>query len=99
MIYVGVEMNNLRGQNSNKSLCYSFPELKNNEIIQCLEELGISLTEPDLLKPSTIILQKIIDTFINLFWNEDYFNFVSPVETNIELFQESLYLLTFYRRR
>ena len=46
---------------------YSFPELKTNEILQCMEDLRIPITENELLKPNPSTLQKIIEIFYDAF--------------------------------
>jgi hypothetical protein len=45
-----------------QSVGYSYPQLKPTEIVQCMEELGISLTKDELLEP-----QKHKDKIRNIF--------------------------------
>ena len=46
---------------------YSFPELKTNEILQCMEDLRIPISESELLKPNPNTLQKVIEIFHEAF--------------------------------
>jgi Nuf2 family len=44
-----------------------FPELKNAEIVQIMEELKIPLTEADIIKPHPPHIQRIYEIFLELF--------------------------------
>ena len=46
---------------------YSFPELRTTEILQCMEDLRIPITENELLKPNPNTLHKIIEIFYDAF--------------------------------
>ena len=46
---------------------YSFPELRSSEILQCLEDLRIPISEADLAKPSPSLVQRIYEAFAEIF--------------------------------
>ncbi|KAI9144568.1 Nuf2 family-domain-containing protein [Paraphysoderma sedebokerense] len=46
---------------------YSFPQLKPAEIIQCMNDLSIPVTEEDLNKPTPARIQVIYETFLEAF--------------------------------
>lgn len=46
---------------------YSFPELRTTEILQCMEDLRIPISENELLKPTPSTLQRIIEIFYDAF--------------------------------
>ena len=46
---------------------YSFPELRIGEILQCMEDLRIPISEGELLKPNPNTLQRVIEVFYEAF--------------------------------
>lgn len=55
-------------QNRNQKPAYSFPELRSPEILQCLDDLRIPLTDADLSKPTPLIVQRIYEAFAEIFY-------------------------------
>ena len=76
--------------NKNSFPSYSFPELRNAEIIQCLEDLKMPITESDLSKPSPNIALRIFETFTEIFFGE----LISPIDMEnlpkVELLSDSI---------
>lgn len=86
---------------------YSFPELRSPEILQCLEDLRIPLTDADLSKPTPLIVQRIYEAFAEIFMGAEAAA-GSNAETLArlaageliqypELHSESVNLISFYR--
>ena len=83
---------------------YSFPELKNAEILQCMEDLRISLQESDLNKPTIAVAQRIFEAFVEIFMGvgrdqmgqQPAFSLVETLE-HPDLHVESISLIAFYR--
>lgn len=73
-------------------LMYSFPELKNNEILQCMEDLKIPISEADLLKPSAFVVQRIFHLLTEIFVNVDARN-TKFYDLSDESLQESINLI------
>lgn len=84
---------------------YSFPELKSSEILQCMEDLRIPLSDQELNKPSPMIVQRILESFADIFMGipKDHFNSVQPSFGVMEMLEypdlhmDSISLITFYR--
>ena len=87
---------------------YSFPELRSPEILQCLEDLRLPLTESDLAKPSPLVVQRIYEAFAEIFMgSEAGFNgnnsellgrlAAGEIIQYPELHGESVNLVSFYR--
>jgi hypothetical protein len=55
-----------------QSVGYSYPQLKPTEIVQCMEELGISLTKDELLEPQKH-KDKIRNIFVQLVGSPSFF--------------------------
>lgn len=51
---------------------YSFPELKISEILQCMDDLRIPLSENDLSKPHPVTVHRILDSFSDLFMGSSH---------------------------
>lgn len=83
---------------------YSFPELKNLEILQCMDDLRIPLNESELNKPSVITVQRIFESFAEIFMgaSKDHlslqpnFHVVEMLDYP-DLHLESISLVAFYR--
>lgn len=45
---------------------YSFPLLKNSEIVGCMPNLGIHMTEADLMEPEPEFVMQVYETFVDL---------------------------------
>ncbi len=94
----------LRNQSQHRQL-YSFPELKSSEILQCMEDLRIPLSEQELCKPSPAIVQRILEAFADIFMGipKDQFSSVQPSFGVMEMLEypdlhlDSISLITFYR--
>lgn len=80
---------------------YSFPELRNAEILQCLEDLRIPVTEADLTRPTPPIVQKIYEAFAEIFFGGAIMTNNTPAVAGIleypELHVESIGLISFFR--
>ena len=80
---------------------YSFPELRNAEILQCLEDLRIPVTEADLVRPTPPVVQRIYESFAEIFFGGAISNTNTPAVTEIleypELHVESIGLISFFR--
>lgn len=46
---------------------YSFPELKTPEILQCMADLRVPLSEADLAKPGPPAVQRVFEAFLEIF--------------------------------
>ena len=49
---------------------YSFPILKNSEVLLCCNELSIELVEDDLVNPKSVKVQKVYNQLNELLLNE-----------------------------
>lgn len=95
----------LRNQQHQQRQLYSFPELKSSEILQCMEDLRIPLSDQELNKPSPMIVQRILESFADIFMGipKDHFNSVQPSFGVMEMLEypdlhmDSISLITFYR--
>ena len=80
---------------------YSFPELRNAEILQCLEDLRISVTEADLSRPTPPAVQRIYEAFAEIFFGGAITAANNPAVAEIleypELHAESIGLISFFR--
>lgn len=86
---------------------YSFPELRFAEILQCLEDLRIPVTEADLSKPAPVTVQRIYEAFAEIFLGavalqkgpKEVLNGLQVAEMveYPELHIESVGLVSFYR--
>jgi kinetochore protein Nuf2 len=83
---------------------YSFPELKSIEILQCMADLNIPLAENELLKPTAPIVQKIYESFTEIFMGcsrEQYVVNESSMEiTSLEyseIYLDSISLVKFFK--
>ena len=45
---------------------YSFPILKNSEILSCMPNLGIRMTESDLTNPEPSFVQEVYEIFVEV---------------------------------
>ena len=46
---------------------YSFPTLENREILECMSELGCSISEEQLTKPTSDHIMRVMEQLLNLF--------------------------------
>lgn len=82
---------------------YSFPELRTNEILQCMEDLRIPISENELLKPNPNTLQKIIEIFYDAFATSNK-NEASEVVNEInypecgEIYHEAVKMIVFFEK-
>ncbi len=80
---------------------YSFPELRNAEILQCLEDLRIPVTEADLARPTPSIVQRIYEAFAEIFFGGSIAPTNTPALAEIlefsELHVDSITLISFFR--
>lgn len=80
---------------------YSFPELRNAEIFQCLEDLRIPITEADLARPTPAVAQRIYESFAEIFFGGAITTANTPAVAEIleypELHVESIGLISFFR--
>lgn len=82
---------------------YSFPELRNAEILQCLDDLRMPVTEADLNRPTPQIVQRIYEAFAEIFFGATVNNSTNntPALASIleypELHSESIGLISFFR--
>ena len=80
-----------------------FPELPVQEILQCMEDLRIPLSERDISKPNSAQVQKVFEQFAEIFMGINKDSYVQPqfgameFLEHPELHAESLSLITFYR--
>jgi kinetochore protein Nuf2 len=91
---------------------YSFPTLKNSEIIQCLNELNIPIQESDLQAPHPNSVRNVFENFVELLMGEPLADLLQPQFDPLsklsypELYEESIpevvfmriMYVTFYRR-
>ena len=81
---------------------YSFPILKVNEILCCLNELSIGAVEDDLKKPQPLKVQMIYSQFIELLLNEKREDMAQPAFSGMqeleypELHEESVPTIGFF---
>ena len=81
-----------------------FPELKNSEIVQILEELRIPLTENDILKPNPQTIQRVYELFLELFMgisttalgSQPNFEVVDLLE-HPEIHLDAIAIMSFYK--
>lgn len=81
-----------------------FPELRNSEIIQILDELRIPITESDIMKPNPQTIQRIYELFLELFLgippstaiSQPTFQIVDLLE-NPEIHMDAISLMSFYK--
>ena len=83
---------------------YSFPELKSIEILQCMADLNIPLVENELQKPTAPIVQKIYESFVEIFMGctkEQYIVNESSMDMVAveypEIYLDSVSLVKFFR--
>lgn len=81
---------------------YSFPELRNTEILQCLEDLRIPVTEADLSRPTPSTVQRIYEVFAEIFLGGAITSSNASAATAEileypELHVESIGLISFFR--
>lgn len=94
----------LRSQQTKQQL-YSFPELKSVEILQCMEDLRIPLSDQELSKPTPMVVQRILEGFADIFMGipRDSFASVQPSFGVMEMLEypdlhmDSIALISFYR--
>lgn len=94
----------LRNQQQQRQM-YSFPELKSSEILQCMDDLRIPLSDQELNKPNPMIVQRILESFADIFMGipKEHFNSVQPSFGVMEMLEypdlhlDSISLITFYR--
>jgi kinetochore protein Nuf2 len=87
---------------------YSFPELKSAEILQCMADLRIPLSEADLLKPNPATVQRIYEAFVDIFMGSKALDSLSSSSNNLsaalqaleypEIHMDAVSLLAFYRQ-
>ena len=85
---------------------YSFPELRNAEILQCLEDLRISVADNELSKPTAATALRIYEAFSDIFMGASAAAY-NPLQQSTlafaeileypELHTDSIALITFYR--
>ncbi len=83
---------------------YSFPELRNADILQCMEDLHIPLGEAELSKPSPQTVQRIFEAFADIFMGlgpdqlgqQPSFAVVEELE-HPDLHLDAISLLSFHR--
>jgi kinetochore protein Nuf2 len=81
-----------------------FPELKNGEILQIMDELRIPISESDLIKPTPNVMQRVFELFLELFMgipptcpgSQPNFEVVDILE-HPELHLEAINLMSFYK--
>lgn len=82
---------------------YSFPELRNAEILQCMEDLRIPVSESDLAKPVSVTVQRMYEAFVDIFMGASRDNLqhanlaVAEILEYPELHVDSIGLVSFYR--
>lgn len=80
---------------------YSFPELRNAEILQCLEDLRMPVAETDLARPTPHVVQKIYEAFAEIFFGGTINSTNTPAVAEIleypELHVDSIGLISFFR--
>lgn len=81
---------------------YSFPELRNNEILQCLDDLRIQVNEADLSRPTPSAVQRIYEVFAEIFLGgaisaPNTPAAVAEILEYPELHVESIGLISFFR--
>jgi kinetochore protein Nuf2 len=90
--------------NSGARTMYSFPELRIAEILQCMGDLRIPLSEAELTKPTTSIVQRIFESFADIFMGiskeqlgqQPTFQVVETLE-HPDLHLDSINMVAFYR--
>lgn len=82
---------------------YSFPELRISEILQCMEDLRISLQESEIVKPTCQTVQRLFEAFIAIFTGrkmvdaEVSINAAAEALENPDLHIEAIGLISFFR--
>lgn len=80
---------------------YSFPELRNAEILQCLEDLRIPVSEADLARPTSHVVQKVYEAFAEIFFGGAFSTSTTSAVAGIleypELHSDSIGLISFFR--
>ena len=82
---------------------YSFPILGNSEILSCLRELDVPLTESDLLRPAHETLRPCYETLVEIFFGRTLEEICAPDEKAMEtldypeLYTEAIPNLAFIR--
>lgn len=83
---------------------YSFPELKAVEILQCMSDLNIQLTDTELLKPTPVVVQRVYEAFAEIFVGStkdqyvasEHSEAISAVEYS-EIYLDAISLVRFFR--
>lgn len=83
---------------------YSFPILRNAEILQCLADLQIPFTEEDLTKPTPQRIMQLYETFTDFLmgvtreqFSQPSFNVLQTLEYP-DLHMEAISALGFYKQ-
>ena len=83
---------------------YSFPILRNAEILQCLQDLQISFAEEDLTKPTPQRIMQLYETFTDFLmgvtreqFSQPSFNVLQTLEYP-DLHMEGISALGFYKQ-
>lgn len=89
----------LRSTKQSAPVLYSFPELKNQDVLECLGDLGIPLSEPELVRPTVLTVQRVYEMFVEMFMGSGNNNASSVLEMleYPELHSESVSLIGLYR--
>ena len=66
---------------------YSFPPLSNAEILQCMDELKIPMTEADILKPTSSRVAKLYESFAEIMTGATRAEFEQPNFEVMELLE------------
>lgn len=85
---------------------YSFPELKSQEILQCMADLRVPLAEQDLQKPTSQTVQRVFEAFVEIFMGVPPSNNNNTNSTEgalqaleyPEIHMDAVQLLSFYKR-
>lgn len=77
-------VNNASGSNK---VVFSFPILKRQEIIQCLNELSIPLTDDDLKEPTPASMRVVYDSFVELIVGVGKEDLIQPQFTTTDLLE------------
>ena len=83
---------------------YSFPELKAVEILQCMVDLNIQLSDTELIKPTPAAVQRVYEAFAEIFMGSSKDQYVANESSEAvaaveysEIYLDAISLVRFFR--